>query len=249
MRLATFNILSGRASADTAVDPHRFGEAVAALGADVLALQEVDRGQPRSGYVDLTGVAANAMGAREHRFVAAMSGTPGGAWSAASGDEPTGTPAYGVALLSRFPVSEWQVVRLPGLPIRVPHRWPGARRPSWVRDEARVAIVAEVHSPRGPLHIAATHLSFLPLSSRRQLARLLDTSGRIDVLMGDLNLPLLRATELTGMRSLATGLTFPGKDPVVQIDHLLTSDDRLVASYAAAVPLPVSDHRALVADV
>ncbi len=100
MRIATFNILNGRAPADDTVDPERFAAAVASLDADVLGLQEVDLAQPRSGHVDLTALAAEAMGAVEHRFVAALAGTPD-SWSAATGDEPTGTPSYGIALLSR----------------------------------------------------------------------------------------------------------------------------------------------------
>ena len=64
MRLATFNILSGRSPSAPEVDVDRFAAAVASLDADVLALQEVDRRQPRSGYVDLAEVAATASGRR-----------------------------------------------------------------------------------------------------------------------------------------------------------------------------------------
>ncbi|MGK5523302.1 endonuclease/exonuclease/phosphatase family protein, partial [Micromonospora sp. URMC 107] len=54
MRLATFNLLHGRSLADGLVDPDRLTAAVTALDADVLALQEVDRDQSRSGKLDLT---------------------------------------------------------------------------------------------------------------------------------------------------------------------------------------------------
>ena len=83
MRLATFNILHGQSLADGLVDVDRFAAAVRTLHADVLALQEVDRGQPRSHGADLAAIAADAMGAVEHRFVATMTGAPP-AWSAAS---------------------------------------------------------------------------------------------------------------------------------------------------------------------
>ena len=76
MRLATFNILNGRTASDHEVDLDVFQKAIASLDADVLALQEVDRSQPRSGHADLTAVAAEAMGAVDHRFVAALSGGP-----------------------------------------------------------------------------------------------------------------------------------------------------------------------------
>jgi endonuclease/exonuclease/phosphatase family metal-dependent hydrolase len=248
VRLATFNILSGRAPDAAVVDPGRFGAAIAGLDADVLALQEVDRGQPRSGGLDLTALAAEAMGATDHRFAAALAGRPG-TWVPATGFEPVDGPAYGIALLSRHPVSAWRVVRLPALPGRVPYLWPGARRPSWVRDEARVALVADLATPIGPLRVAATHLSFLAVSSGRQLRRLLAAVDDADVLAGDLNMRPARAARLTGLRALATGATFPARRPVVQIDHLLARDDRLVASGPRVVALPVSDHRALVVDL
>src|SRR3954447_19950843 len=80
VRIATFNILHGRSPVDDQVDPDRFAEAVWLLDADVLCLQEVDRNQPRSAHADLTSAAAEVMGARDHRFVAALSGTPGATW-------------------------------------------------------------------------------------------------------------------------------------------------------------------------
>ena len=49
MRLATFNLLHGRSPADGVVDPDRLAAAATALDVDVLAVQEVDRGQDRSG--------------------------------------------------------------------------------------------------------------------------------------------------------------------------------------------------------
>ena len=48
MRLATFNILHGRSQHDGEVDLDRLASAVRTLDADILALQEVNRDQPRS---------------------------------------------------------------------------------------------------------------------------------------------------------------------------------------------------------
>ena len=249
MRVATFNVLSGRTPGEDHVDAGRFAAAVASLDADLLALQEVDRGQPRSGYVDLAGVAAAAGGAVAHRFAAAMTGLPGGSWTPTTDADPADAPAYGIALLSRHPITDWQVVRLPPLPVRMPYRWPGARRLSWVRDEQRVALLATVESPLGPLRVAATHVSFLRLSGTRQVRHLLRTGDRLDLLLGDLNLPPASATRLTGMRPLVTAGTFPVDRPRTQIDHVLAGTGRLEPTGGGAVALPVSDHRALVVDV
>ncbi|EUA05706.1 endonuclease/Exonuclease/phosphatase family protein [Mycobacterium kansasii 824] len=124
MRVATFNILHGRTVGD-GVEVQRLCDCVRRIDPDVLALQEVDCDQPRSGRADLTAAAAEAMGAVAHRFVAAISGTPGATWMAATGDEQPGTAAYGIALLSRFPAASWQVVRLPRIPARFPMYLPG----------------------------------------------------------------------------------------------------------------------------
>ena len=252
MRIATFNILHGRSPVDDRVDQERFAEAVRALDADVLCLQEVDRNQPRSLHSDLTATAADAMGAREHRFVAALSGTPAATWLAATGDEQPDSAAYGIALLSRYPVLGWQVLRLQAAPTRVPVRFRGQWRPEWVRDEPRVAVAAELETPAGSLRVATTHLSFLPWWNTRQLRvlmRSLKDGSTPLVLTGDLNMGARRASDVTGLRPLATGLTFPAHDPAEQLDHILTDAPRLEAHHDEVVELPLSDHCALVADL
>ena len=246
MRLATFNVLHGRTPGDDRVDLDRFAAAVGDLDADVLALQEVDRAQERSHAADLTAVAAQAGGYTEHRFAAALSGAPG-AWSRATGDEPAGTPQYGVALLVRRPVSSWDVVRLPALPGRVPVLFPGRRRPTVVQDEPRVAVVA--HLDGGPT-VLCTHLSFIPWWNRVQLRTLVRRMPRADalVLMGDLNLPPDVAVRTTGLRALAAGLTYPAHAPREQLDHLLGRGVTPVGP-GEVRRLAVSDHCALTVEV
>ncbi len=249
MRIATWNILSGRRPGAAAVDPGAFAAAVRALDADLLGLQEVDRGQPRSGRHDLTSLAASAMGADTAIFSPALVGLPQ-QWRTADGTEPADVPAYGVAFLSRYPVTGWRTVRLAGAPLPVPYRWPGNRLPSLVRDEARVAVVAHVEAPSGPLRVVTTHLSFLPVWNGVQLRRLVRAlapeNGRL-VLLGDLNMGRRRAERLTGLAPLATGSTFPAHAPTRQIDHLLARG--LTSSSGGPVRLDVSDHQALVADL
>src|SRR4051794_910285 len=192
MRLATFNILNGRSPGDDHVDPGLLARAVREIDADVLALQEVDRNQARSAHADLTAVAAEAMGAVDHRFVAALSGSPGATWTAATGTEQPDSAGYGVALLSRHPVAAWEVVRLAGMPVPGPWLFHGRRLPRLVRDEPRVAVAAQVELPGGGcLTVANTHLSFLTYWNRRQLRQLLTSlreARRPLVLAGDLNM-------------------------------------------------------------
>lgn len=249
MRVATFNILNGRSPADGTVDLGRLRDAVADLDADVLALQEVDRDQPRSQGADLTAVAAAAMGASEHRFVAALSGTPGAAWVAATDEAPSGA-SYGIALLSRYPVVSWEVIRLPSLPVRMPMWSRGRVVPTLVRDEPRVAVAAVVDAPTGRLTVASTHLSFVPWWNGRQLLALVSSLAALPrplVLMGDLNMRPARASALAGLTPLVRARTFPAHRPVKQIDHVLADGMQAVAGRARQLPL--SDHRALVVDL
>jgi endonuclease/exonuclease/phosphatase family metal-dependent hydrolase len=251
VRLATFNILHGRSPADGKVDVDRFAAAIRSLDADVLALQEVDRDHPRSLGADLTAVAAEAMGATEHRFVAALAGLPGATWQAATGAEQPGTASYGVALLARYPTRWGEVVRLPALSVPVPFLFRGQRRPQLVRDEPRVAVAAVVESPLGELAVATTHLSFLPGWNVLQLRRLLGALtayGQPLVLMGDLNMSLGRVARVSGLRPLAVGSTYPADRPTQQIDHILGRG--LPPAGAAGVrQLTMSDHRALWVDI
>jgi endonuclease/exonuclease/phosphatase family metal-dependent hydrolase len=251
VRLVSFNILSGRSMGDEEVDVDGFAEAIRSLDADVLALQEVDRNQSRSSMADLTAVAAEAMAAPEHRFVAALTGTPGLTWVASTGAEQPDAAAYGIGLLSRHPVASWEVVRLPPVPVEVPTWWRGSRRPTWVRDEPRVAAVAQVDSPEGRISVANTHLSFLRWWNGHQLRvllRALKCHEEPLVLLGDLNMEPPRALRTSRMRALASHLTFPADRPREQIDHALGRGPLRVRS-SEAVRLPMSDHLALVVDV
>ncbi|TKJ16607.1 endonuclease/exonuclease/phosphatase family protein [Blastococcus sp. CCUG 61487] len=248
MRIATFNILHGRSLSDGRVDVDRLAAAVKTLDADVLGLQEVDRDQPRSLGADLTAVAAEAMGAVDSQFVAALSGTPGGTWMAATGDEQPGSASYGIALLSRFPVVSWRVVRLPALRASVPLWSEHTNRPFLARDEPRVAIAAVLEGPDGQLTVCNTHLSFIPGWNSVQLRRLmrsLEGTREPLVLMGDLNMQRRAAARATGLTSVAAAPTFPAPRPTRQLDHVLVRGRLRAASPAEAVQLPLSDHRAL----
>jgi endonuclease/exonuclease/phosphatase family metal-dependent hydrolase len=247
MRLVTFNILHGRSPVDDTVDLDRFADAVKSLDADVLALQEVDRNQPRSANADLTAVAAEVMGAPEHRFVAALSGSPGATWMAATGDEQPDSAAYGIAMMSRLPVRSWEVIRLPSPPVAVPMWFRGSRRPEMVRDEPRVAVAAQVDTARGELTVVNTHLSFVRPWGGRQLRLVMRSLEMCEplVLVGDLNMGPARAQSVSGLRSVFSGPTFPAHAPREQLDHVLVRGDVGRVSSASVVPMPLSDHCAV----
>ncbi|RIV37352.1 endonuclease/exonuclease/phosphatase family protein [Micromonospora radicis] len=258
MRLATFNLLHGRSLTDGLVDPDRLAAAVTALDADVLALQEVDHDQSRSGNHDLTAIAAHALDAPEHRFAAAVVGTPGEAFRPLTHDDDGhGEPRYGVGLISRHPVTTWQVTRLRPAPVRSPVYAPGPGGGLiLLRDEPRVVLAAVLDTPHGPLTVAATHLSFVPgwnIHQLRQVVRALRALPAPRILLGDLNLPAWAARLASGWRPLGRRPTYPAGQPRVQLDHALADRhafDQLPPVTAVTTPRStISDHRPLLVDL
>ena len=260
MRLATFNVLHGRSVHDGVIDPQRLATAVSALDADVLALQEVDRGQARSGHLDLTAVAAEAMGAVDYRFVAALVGTPGASYRRVmTDDEGADEPNYGIGLLSRFPVRSWRVLRLSPSPVPGPIMAVGPSGRGKVvllPDEPRVMVVAVLATPVGEVTVGATHLSFVPgwnVGQLRRAVRFLRALPAPRLLLGDLNLPSRVAGLASGWRPLGRLPTFPSPAPKVQLDHVLADPRgwrRLPARGMVSTPeVGVSDHRPLVVDL
>lgn len=252
MRLASFNILHGRSPETGEVDLRCFTDAVKELDADILALQEVDRDQPRSHLADLTALAADAGGYGEHRFVAAIAGTPGATWMAATGDEQPGSAEYGIALLARHPVRTWQVIRMPNVPFRFPMWLPGPGRVMVVREEPRVAVVAELETPGGLLVVVNTHLSFVPGWNRVQLRRLARDLAAFDgplVLAGDLNMTPPAPARITGWRPAVTAPTFPSGAPSRQLDHVLLRGEVRAAGTGRAHRMALSDHRAIAVEL
>nr|WP_198954661.1 endonuclease/exonuclease/phosphatase family protein [Kineosporia sp. R_H_3] len=265
LRLVSFNACSGRSLDDGGTDPQRFADAVAATGADVLALQEVDRFQPRSGGVDQAALAAAALGGA-HRYLGLVHGTPGeDGWLPAPDDHPpsghehdpppdgaAADPTYGIALVTTRPVVSWHVLRLAPArgryPIPLPTRPP---RLLWIPDEPRAAIAAVLAEPA--VTVVATHLSFVPGANVRQLRRLRDwvrTLPGPHVLLGDLNLPGRLPARITRWTPLVTGPTFPSPGPRVQLDHVLAHGLPEGSRVRGRVErLAVSDHCAAVADV
>ncbi len=253
MRLGTWNALNGASLSDGVVDSRRLRSAARSLGVDALGLQEVDRGQPRSHGLDLVREVAEGTGAADWRFVPALIGTPGGSWRVAgepdAADEPV---AYGVGLVSAFPVRSWHVLRLPAARVRAPIVLPGTRRVMWLRDEPRVAVAAVVDGPYGVMTLASTHLSFVPVWNSVQLRRLSRWLSRLPgphVLLGDLNMPAGLAGAVSGWRVLGRSPTYPSPDPRVQLDHVLGSGSLPPVRGVETPELDVSDHRPLVVEL
>ncbi len=154
MRLVTYNIHYGQGR-DGRFDLDRIAAAVD--GADVIALQEVERFWPRSGYTDQVKRLAKLL--PEHWWVygpnidlASPMGFPG--------EDADRRRQFGNMILSRWPIASSRNVALPR----------GARAG---RTMQRGALEGIVDCPSGPLRIYSTHLDYRSAGTRAlQLAAL-----------------------------------------------------------------------------
>lgn len=248
IRLLTSNIQAGRSADGRRTSAGELAAAYDGVHADVVALQEVDRDQHRSGRLDQLPVIAEALGLEHARFGAAIGG------DLRLGREPAASigahdgPAYGVALASRYPVISWFTCRLPRTASQLPI-WQRGRLGWWVH-EPRVAVVAVLDGPDGPFAAATTHLSLLnPIASwqLRILIRRVAALNLPAVVAGDFNLRYPIVRRVANGWQLPSEATFPADEPTRQIDHILVRGGTV--SNVAAMRLPISDHRALAADV
>jgi hypothetical protein len=246
-------------------------EPVRARDVDVLAVQELDVAQPRSGRVDQSTVVAEALGAHAWRFAPTLAGTPGlrHGWRPhpeGTDDLPPTTPRYGIALYARRPVRRWHLLPLGHgkgrLPVAATHPTTGRSAVLWIHDEPRVALAAELVDGGT---VVGTHLSFAPWSSVgqvRRLARWARTLPAPVLLAGDLNLPGRWPARLTGGRQLVDAATFPASGPRLQLDHVVALDGARagrgggdggsrsgLAAEPFALHLGVGDHRLVGAHV
>jgi endonuclease/exonuclease/phosphatase family metal-dependent hydrolase len=262
LRLASYNAQSGRGRTG-GYHPDALSRSVRALGSDVIALQEIDHLQPRSGGRDQLGDLVSALSSDGERwtghFMPTLTGTPGlvRTWRPAdSPDAAEGQPAYGIAMLTRLPVRAWHSLRLTSFWGRLPMLVPtprGRMVPVLVPDEPRAVLGAVVDTELGVLTVLGTHLSFLPPRAALQLRRLVGWSTSLpepQVLLGDLNLPAGLPSALTRWRRLADGPTFPAHAPRNQLDHALAHGlDPAVVATARTVHGEVSDHRAVLVEL
>ena len=259
IRVGTLNLASGRDQTGRSVDAAALRAAVAELDVDVLAVQEVDAGQPRSHGVDQAAEVAAALGTPDWRYAAAVAGTPSPfrSWTPVDPPvlrgpgEPVSGPRYGIALVSRRPVRRWSVLALGAgrarLPIRAPDPRTGQVRTWWFPDEPRLAVAAELDG----VTVVGAHLSFAPHTAARQLLRLRRWAAALPgpvLVAGDLNLIGPLPARLARARRLAAGPTYPAPSPRVQFDHVLALAP-VTAGPAEVRRLAFGDHRAVVVPV
>jgi endonuclease/exonuclease/phosphatase family metal-dependent hydrolase len=107
------------------------------------------------------------------------------------------------------------------MPLLIPSDSGKGVRFIYVKDEPRVALIAELENG---FTIATTHLSFVPGVNIFQLHKLSSYLKKLpgfSILTGDLNLPGNLPTKLSGYQSLVSQATYPSWKPKIQFDYLM----------------------------
>lgn len=241
LKVATYNIHRCIDRAGVAA-PEQIAAVLAATGADVVALQEVDADRPRTGGVHQARRLAEHLGMRACYFPVIR--------------RPRGG-RYGLAVLSRFAYEEVQFGRLPAPRLRRPREMRGAM---WLR----------LATPRGTIHLVNTHLGLQARERRMQIDALLGDQwlGALGddaplVLCGDFNAGLRsyvyrrvcdRLADVHRLRPVATGrrATFFSFYPLWCLDHIFVSSHLTplrVAVPSAPPAARASDHLPVFAEL
>lgn len=240
LRVMTYNIRSGNG------DLAATAAAIRALAPDVVALQEVDvHWAARSSFADEAAELGRALG-MEVRF-APIYTIPDSADASRSPHE------FGVALLSRFPITLFRDDTLTRLSTQAQNASP-APMPGLL--DARLDV-------RGiPVRVFDTHLDYRRDPGVRaqqvheMLARIGDVKTLPTLVFGDLNAPpsapelqpLLKKLQDVWPRKNGPGYTYPADAPTERIDYVLVSSHFRVRDVTVAAT-QASDHRPVVADL
>lgn len=200
---------------------------------DVIALQEVDVQQKRSGHGNQVAEIAELMGAKNWAFAPSMYGTPGEKWRSVKDamvfDQDSTLPneaMYGIGIVSKVPVKRWHRINLGKAPLGMPLLVAGEKRPRliYVSDEPRSALVAELENG---ISVTTTHLSFVPIKNAQQLrkiAKWVEQLPGIHIMTGDFNLPWGLGPKIAGWKNLAEGPTYPSWKPSIEFDYIMSKE-------------------------
>ena len=278
MRVTSWNLLHGMAippSKDLAADQQKLGEAIEAIGADVIGIQEVDEQLARSGGASQTAVIADAMRTQHWGFAPVMVGAPGEKWrklnsldprlitaeNCASNRESNVDGNYGIGIVSKIPVVHWDRLELGnsvvGMPLVIPaenKKGKQSVRMIYVADEPRVALAATLDNGWTVIN---THLSFVPFVNYRQLRKIKKWAATLSaqygtqvLIIGDMNLPKGLPAVGSSWNSLVEQNSYPSWGGKVQFDYIL-SNSLKPDQYQAfpTINTGVSDHLPVIVEI
>ena len=267
MRVISWNLLHGQKIPPTATQNWQVELESAAknvadkMQPDFLALQEVDNYQTRSGGINQSKLIAESMQLKYWAYLPTLIGTPGEKWRkvkdlnkaiiTSENYQSSDVASYGIALATNEPIKKLYVKKLGrsliGMPLLIPKDDGNGVRFIYVKDEPRVALIAELENG---FTIATTHLSFVPgvnIFQLNKISSFLKKLAGISVLMGDLNLPANLPSKLSGFRSVLSQSTYPSWGPKIQFDYImarksLLKDSRLIHQEIKSTNPGISDH-------
>lgn len=221
VRVMCWNLHHG-VGEDGKLDLPRIAALIKAQQPDVVALQEVDNKCRRSGSVDQAAELAKLTG---------MTGVFGKAMDHDGGE-------YGQAILSKHPIGETKIHRLPG------------------DGEPRIGFEALVTIAGKPLRMVSVHLDHQQdarrLKQAETLAAVLEKGGLPVILAGDFNdVPgsaVMKAfgAGWTAMAKKEPVFTCPSDKPAVEIDHVLLRGFEARGLLEVLPEAVASDHRPIV---
>jgi len=267
MRVISWNLLHGQKIPPTGTQNWQMELEIAAktvsdkMQPDFLALQEVDNFQSRSGFINQSKLIAESMQLKHWAYLPTLIGTPGEKWRAvkdlnkaiitSENHQGNDVASYGIALATNQPIKKLYVKKLGrsliGMPLLIPKDNGKGVRFIYVKDEPRVALIAELENG---FTIATTHLSFVPgvnIFQLNKISSFLKKLAGISVLMGDLNLPANLPSKLSGFRSVLSQSTYPSWGPKIQFDYImarksLLKDSQLTHQEIKSTNPGISDH-------
>ena len=266
MRVISWNLLHGQKIPPTNSQDWQ-AEVVSAakkvadeLQPNFIALQEVDYFQSRSDLTNQTKLVAQSMQLKYWAYLPTLIGTPGEKWRSVkdlensiiteSSIDKNPKASYGIALATNWPIKKLYVKKLGrsivGMPLLIPKDNGKGVRFIYVKDEPRVALIAELENG---YTIATTHLSFVPGVNVFQLNKLssyLKKLPGLALLTGDLNLPANLPSKFSGFKSLISQATYPSWKPKIQFDYIMLRKSEL-KSVSSIKPIRstatgISDH-------
>ena len=266
MRVISWNLLHGQKIPPTSSQDWQ-AEVVSAakkvadeLQPNFIALQEVDYFQSRSDLTNQTKLVAQSMQLKYWAYLPTLIGTPGEKWRSVkdlkssivteSSIDKNPKASYGIALATNWPIKKLYVKKLGrsivGMPLLIPKDNGKGVRFIYVKDEPRVALIAELENG---YTIATTHLSFVPGVNVFQLNKLssyLKKLPGLALLTGDLNLPANLPSKLSGFKSLISQATYPSWKPKIQFDYIMLRKSE-IKSVSSIKPIKstatgISDH-------
>jgi len=253
---------------DLTGDQIKLGQAIQAIGADVIGIQEVDEKLERSGNVSQTALVAEAMRSEHWGFAPVMVGAPGEKWRELNDIDlkiitkenfeqnrnSNVDGNYGIGVVSKIPIKQWDRLELGksfvGMPLVIPaenKKGKQSVRMIYMADEPRVALAATLENGWTVIN---THLSFVPGVNYRQLGKikkwakeLSEKYGTQVLIVGDMNLPKGLPALRSSWSSLVTQNSYPSWGGKVQFDYIL-SNSLQPEQYEAlpTITTGVSDH-------